>query len=126
MVSNFFTKPNISRRAERWIQTLTDSNISKLCLQPGGVKDLRDPLSRRPSAETTFMHVLNTNEGSQSTLKNIFGNNADNETFGPIYRRFDYGWSENRVMRKRIEYLKHSYRRDGWCLYHKNRLFIHR
>lgn len=38
--------------------------------------------------------------GSKSTLKNIFGNYADDQQSGPIYLGFDNRWPENRVTQK--------------------------
>ncbi len=57
-LKNLFTKPKLSRREARWLETLGNFGIFPISLKPGKIHVLGDTLSRAPHASVNVLEVL--------------------------------------------------------------------
>lgn len=60
---HFFTKPKMSRKKARWLETLEDFGIFPITLKPGNTHVLGDVLSRAPHILKGSSSVLSFNDG---------------------------------------------------------------
>lgn len=78
----FFTKTSMTRREARWLDFLSQFNITAITLRKGRIHVLGDALSRAPHAPVT---LSNTEALNFSLPENLSDSYEADQTFGPIY-----------------------------------------
>ena len=80
VLKHFFTKPKLSRREARWLETLGNFGIFPITLKPGKIHVLGDTLSRAPHASMNSVEILSAN------VEEIWDNYENDRVFGPLLK----------------------------------------
>lgn len=90
VVSCFFSKSILSWREARWLEVLTDSNISTLKLKLGRINALGDALSRIRHVGTKIgnLNIDVVEVSDQDVARAKLETYGGHQVFGPIFRRF--------------------------------------
>ena len=80
VLRHLFTKPNISRREARWLETLGNFGIFPINLKPGKIHVLGDVLSRAPHIAVNDLEAVSINEDD------IFSCLEEDDFYGPLLK----------------------------------------
>lgn len=103
VLKHFFTKPKLSRREARWVETLGNFGVFPITLKPGKVHVLGDTLSRAPHARSD--PDVNAIDVPFINFKDVIGSYDEDQFFKPIVRALNGEWPETPKEKKRIEEL---------------------
>ncbi len=107
MLRHFFSKPKLSRKEARWLETLGNFGIFPINLKPGRIHVLGDTLSRAP--QTAFNAV----EIPFIELDSVIGRYENDQFFGPIIQAMNRKEIEDLVKKKQVTNLMPLFERDG-------------
>ena len=120
VLKHFFSKPNLSRREARWVETLGNFGIFPINLKPGKVHVLGDTLSRAP-------HIrVNDIEISTPSLEFITEAYKDDEFYGPLISVIKKKVLQDPVKRKKFEKLATNFHLDGNKLIYEGKICVPR
>ena len=120
VLKSFFTKPKLSRREARWLETLGNFGIFPINLKPGKIHVLGDALSRAPHASVNVMEVLKID------LEDITNGYEDDKFYGPIWRALNGEEIASGTLQKKVENLLPSFHCDGAKLLYEGKLCVPR
>ena len=107
VLKHFFTKPRLSRREARWIETLGNFEIFPITLELGKVHVLGDTLSRAP-------HInVNDIEAMTPSLDFITDGYKEDQFYGTLFKVLNNDVLEDHVKMKKFEKLATHFYRDG-------------
>jgi len=116
VLKHFFTKPKLSRREARWVETLGNFGVFPITLKPGKIHVLGDTLSRAPHAEKD--PDVNAIDVPFINFKDVITSYEEDQFFQPIVNAMDGKWPDNPKERKKLEELLPMFKmKDGKLLY---------
>lgn len=119
VLHNFFTKQDMSRKEARWLDLLSQFNISRISLKAGKVHVLGDVLSRAPQVVKDARYLTNNMMASSANLNLEFENDYTNDQmFGPILKGLRKEFEGNPIQQERVRRLLPMFEeRDRLLLY---------
>ena len=84
VLKHFFSKPKLSRREARWLETLGNFGVFPITLKPGKIHGLGEALSRAPHAPEDVN--INDMEVPFTQFEDSVGDYDDDQLFGPVVR----------------------------------------
>ncbi len=99
VLKNFHTKPKLSRREARWVETLGNFGIFPISLKPGKIHVLGDTLSRAPHASVNVLEVL------KMDLDEFFSCYEDDKYYGAVLLRIKGEDVRDEIVRRKIDKL---------------------
>ena len=120
VLKSFFSKPKLSRREARWLETLGNFGIFPINLKPGKIHVLGDTLSRAPHASVNQTELVHAN------LDGITDAYADDKLYGNVLKVMDGEKVDDEVMRKKVQKILPLFRREGKKLYYEGKLCVPR
>ena len=120
VLKHFFTKPKLSRREARWLETLGNFGIFPINLKPGKIHVLGDALSRAPQVSVNFLEVVNFDLGF------VLDGYESDEFYGPLLNVMNGGKLSNEVKHKKFKSLLPLFHRDGNKLFYDDKLCVPR
>ena len=99
----FFTKPKLSRREERWSETLGNFGVFPITLKPGKIHVLGDTLSRAPLAKIDDDTLVNDVEVPYIQFEDLINGYEDDQFFGPIVKALNDEWPDDPKQRMKLE-----------------------
>lgn len=116
VLKHFFTKPKLSRREARWVETLGNFGVFPITLKPGKIHVLGDSLSRAPHAKDN--PDVNAIYVPYINFSDVIMSYDEDQFFRPIVRALDGTWPEDPKQKKKVEELLPMFRmEDGKLLY---------
>lgn len=100
VLKSFFTKPKLSRREARWLETLGIFGIFPITLKPGKIHVLGDTLSRAPHASMNALEVLNVD------LEDVIDGYEDDKFYGSVLKLLKGEEISDEIMRRKILKIK--------------------
>ena len=125
VLKHFFTKPKLSRREARWLETLCNFGVFPITLKHGKSRVLGDTLSRAPHAEVADA-ALNDFEVPYIEFEDVISGYDEDQFFGPILKALDGDWPKDMKQKLKIEKLRPLFRRDGKKLLYMNKICVPR
>ena len=120
VLKHFFTKPKLSRKETRWLETLVNFGIFPITLKPGKIHVLGDALPRAPqilNGETK----INDLEVPSIDVNEILSDYEGDKFLEPVVRALQGEWPEDDIQRRTVENILPMFKRDGSkLLYHGN------
>ncbi len=120
VLRSFFTKPNLSRREARWLETLGNFGIFPINLKPGKIHVLGDTLSRAPHASVNVLEVLNID------IDDIIGGYEDDKFYGAILKGLKGEEISDEMLKRKVEKLLPLFHLDGNKLLYQGKLCVPR
>jgi len=124
VLKHFFTKPKLSRREARWVETLGNFGVFPITLKPGKIHVLGDTLSRAPHAEE-YPHV-NDVEVPYIDIEEIISNYDEDQFFGPVVRAMKGTWPKDPKEALRLEKVLPMFKMNGVKLLYNGKLCVPR
>ena len=112
VLKHFFTKPKLSRKEARWLETLGNFGIFPITLKPRKIHVLGDALSRAPQVikgETEINDV----EVPSIDLNDVLSGYEGDKFFRPVVRALQGEWLEDDTQRQTVEEILPMFKRDG-------------
>ena len=125
VLKHFFSKPKLSRREARWLETLGNFGVFPINLKPGKIHVLGDVLSRAPHAEEADLFVNDVEVPHIKFEDVIFGYEED-QFFGPIIRALRNEWPDNPKNRLKLEKLVPLFKLENKKLFYMNKVCVPR
>ena len=125
VLKHLFTKPNLSRREARYIDFLSQFNISKMTLKKGVIHVLGDALSRIPLDERT-VRLSNLEMLKIEAPKDIRLNYEKDPVFGPLVHGFRGEFSSDTVHSSRVRHLMSRFSMNNGLIYYDEKLCVPR
>ena len=127
MLKNFFTKPKLSRKEARWLETLGNFGIFPITLKPGSIHVLGDVLSRAP-------HIMNGKDGTMLNslevpfieFEDVVTRYDDDQFFGPVVKALNGDFPDDKIQRYKIEKILPMFRKEGSRLFYNGKLCVPR
>ena len=120
VLKSFFTKPKLSRREARWLETLGNFGIFPINLKPGKIHVLGDTLSRAPHAIMNVLEVLKID------LNEITDGYESDKFYGAVLERMKGNEIPDEVMKRKIDKLLPLFHLDGRKLIYEGKLCVPR
>ena len=120
VLKNFFTKPKLSRKEARWLETLGNFGIFPINLKPGKIHVLGDALSRVPNARMNTMHI------TRIAADDIIGDYEDDKLFGPVMKKLSGEEIPDEFLRRKVEKLLPMFHIDGKRLIYDGKVCVPR
>ena len=120
VLKHFFTKPKLSRREARWLETLGNFGIFPITLKPGKIHVLGDTLSRAPHASMNSVEILSAN------VEEITDNYENDQVFGPLLKVMKGERLKDIVQQKKFEKMAQYFHLDGKKLLYEGKLCVPR
>jgi len=120
-----FTKPKLSRREARWIETLGNFGIFPITLKAGKIHVLGDVLSRAPHAKENDPRI-NVMEVPYIEIGDIIESYDSDQFFGPVVKALKGEWPNNEKERIKLEKLVPMFKKEGQKLLYTGRLCVPR
>ena len=125
ILKHFFSKPKLSRKEARWLETLGNFGVFPITLKPGKIHVLGDVLSRAPHAPDNDVNV-NDMEVPFIQFEDVIGEYDDDQLFGPIVRALNNTWSDNPKEKIRLKQLLPYFKLGGKRLFYNGKLCVPR
>lgn len=127
VLTNFFSKSDLSSREARGLEFLSQFGITKLTLEKGRVQVLGDALSQEPhasrSSEIKFRNLrsmsVQFSNGYRKTIET-------DQTYGPIWRALHGSMPRDKIQWERIIRLLVLFKLSDYYLTYNNRICIPR
>ena len=125
VLKHFFTKPKLSRREARWIETLGNFGVFPITLKPGKIHVLGDTLSRAPHADYDDVNV-NDVEVPFIEFEDVISGYEDDQFFNPIVKALREEWPDDEKQRSKLEKLLPLFKYDKKRLLYQNKVCVPR
>ena len=129
VLSNFFTKPNMSRKEARWLDLLSQFGISKVTLKAGRVHVLGDALSRAPHVVEGPETCIDANNMEVNAVEwgiDFSEHYEDDQLFGPVVRALKGTFPRDKISKDRLSRILHLFRWQNRGLVYKGKLCVPR
>ena len=124
VLKHFFSKPKVSRREARWLETLGNFGIFPITLKPRKIHVLGDRLSRAPHAENVM--VVNDVEVPKISFDDVIDGYEDDQFFGPILKAMNGEWPSSDKERFKMEKLIPLFNIEGKRLLYNGKFCVPR
>jgi len=124
VLKHFFTKPSLSRREARWLETLGNFGIFPITLKPGKIHAIADVLSRAPHAPEK--PAVNNIEVPFIDIEDVIGRYEEDQFFGPIMKAINGEFPKSAKEKFRIEKLLPSFEKNGSKLLYNGKVCVPR
>ena len=125
ILKHFFSKPKLSRKEARWLETLGNFGVFPITLKPGKIHVLGDVLSRAPHAPDNDVNV-NDMEVPFIQFEDVIREYDDDQLFGPVARALNKKWSDNPKEKFRLKQLLPYFKLDGKRLFYNGKFCVPR
>ena len=124
----FFTKPKMSRREARLLETLGNFGIFPITLKPGKIHVLGDVLSRAPHVLNGDLSNLNLNdvEVLGVDFEDFIPSYEEDQFFGPIVKAMNGDWPKENEKKLTFEKILPLFERENKTLYYHGLLCVPR
>ena len=127
VLKSFFTKPKLSRKEARWLETLGNFGIFPITLKPGKIHVLGDTLSRAPHViKSESGTLLNSLEVPFIEFEDVITRYDDDQFFGPIVRAMDGKFPNDEVQKRKLEKVLPMFSRNGQKLLYNGKVCVPR
>ena len=118
VLKSFFTKPKLSRKEARWLETLGNFGIFPISLKPGKIHVLGDTLSRAPHAKTNQLEILHID------LECITKGYESDKLFGPIVKYLKGEIISNKYQQNKMRNISNMFHFDGKRLLYNGKICV--
>ena len=108
VLKHFFTKPELSRREARWVETLGNFGIFPINLKPGKIHVLGDTLSRAPHIKVNDIEVMTP------SIDFITSAYKEDEFYGPLIQVLNKRFLQDPVKRKKFVEISNTFLPGLW------------
>ena len=128
VLKDFFTKPKMSRKEARWIETLGNFSIFPITLMPGKIHVLGDVPSRAPHVLSGNSSCLKVNdvEVLSADFEDFIPNCEEDQFFGPIVKAMNGDWPEENEKKLTLKNILPLFERDNKKMYYHGLLCVRR
>ena len=124
VLKHFFSKPKLSRREARWVETLGNFGVFPITLKPGKIHVLGDALSRAPHARED-PHV-NDVEIPYIKFDDVISGYDEDQFFGPVVRALKDEWPENPKEAEKLKRMLPMFTMEGVKLLYNGKVCVPR
>ena len=125
VLKHFFSKPKLSRKEARWLETLGNFGIFPITLKPVKLHVLGDALSRAPQIIKGEMKI-NDVEVPSIDVNDVLSDYEGDQFFGRVVRALQGEWPEDDTQRRTVEKIIPMFKRDGSKLMYHGKLCVPR
>lgn len=129
VLKHFFTKPKMSRKEARWLETLGNFGIFPITLKPGTIHVLGDTLSRAHHLISEWMFEgisCNDVEIPFIDIEEVLTSYEEDQFFGPVLKAMNFEWPDDETNRKQMDQILPMFKKDGSKLMYHGMLCVPR